>query len=104
MTRRRQTRRVAAESQRLAIQSHTSVSAIPDSTASTPYRRRAGTSDVLRDPPGQTHDPGLDVRLGRAGSASTAIATVALRSLVLIVIATLLVLVGLPTALTAAGT
>jgi hypothetical protein len=72
--------------------------------ASIPHRRRVESPDVVRDLPGSAQDPGLEVRPGRAGSGATAIATVALRSLVLIVIATVLVLVGLPTALAAAGT
>lgn len=48
--------------------------------------------------------PGLGLRPGPIGSGSVVIAVAALRSLVLMVIAMLLVLVLLPAALVAAGT
>ena len=80
------------------------VSAIPISKASALDRGMVVVSGVHRNHTVPTDDLSHGVRLGPVRLGFAAIAAVALRGLVLIVIATLLVLVILPAALVAAGT
>jgi hypothetical protein len=81
-----------------------SVRTIPVPEASALYRGMVGVSAVLPDHSVSRHDPGPGGGPASLGSGSRVITVAVLRSLVLIVIATLLVLVALPAALVAAGT